>query len=181
MAQELWASPKRSPRLPSKNASRLFFLVFFLLLVGFLLLTFVFVFFPAFVSHGVPPFSLRLTVVLWRVRWTIPILWLPIFLILRISDLAYHDPRIIEPFRRVHNPSTGLPVFRPSAGWMNTQSSQPNRAMPAVMRRMINQLQVISSLLCLEGFYTTIPFSRHALSSFLWWRTRILSAAETNA
>lgn len=53
--------------------------------------------------------------------------------------------------------------------------------MPAVMRRLMKQSQVISSLLCLEDFYATTPFSCHALSSFLWWRTRILSAAETNA
>ena len=32
------------------------------LLIGFLLLSFVFVFFSAFVSHGVPPFPFRLTV-----------------------------------------------------------------------------------------------------------------------
>jgi hypothetical protein len=63
-AVEVWASPNRSPHLLPKKAPRLFSLFLFGLLAGFLLLTFVFVFFSAFVSHGVPPFFVRLTVFL---------------------------------------------------------------------------------------------------------------------
>ena len=58
---EWWASPRRSPQLPLKKAPGLFLLVLFFLLVGFLLLRFVFVFFPAFISHGIPPSCLRWT------------------------------------------------------------------------------------------------------------------------
>lgn len=56
-----WAPLLRSPPRPSKNVPQLFLFVFFRLLIGFLFLSFVFIFFSAFVSHGVPPFSLRLT------------------------------------------------------------------------------------------------------------------------
>ena len=46
----------RSPHLPTRNAHRLFLFVFFGLLAGFLFLSFVFVFFSAFVSHGMTSF-----------------------------------------------------------------------------------------------------------------------------
>lgn len=57
-----WAPLLRSPPLPLKNVPQLFLFIFFRLLIGFLLLSFVFILFSAFVSHGVPPFSFRLTV-----------------------------------------------------------------------------------------------------------------------
>ena len=57
-----WAPILRSPPLTLKYEPQLFLFIFFCLLIGFLLLSFIFVLFPAFVSHGVPPFSLRLTV-----------------------------------------------------------------------------------------------------------------------
>ena len=54
--RNLWASLMRSPHLPTRNAHRLFLFVFFGLLAGFLFLSFVFVFFSAFVSHGMTSF-----------------------------------------------------------------------------------------------------------------------------
>ncbi len=69
----MWASPRRSPPLPLKKAPRLFLFFLFFLLVGFLLLRFVFIFFPAFVSHSVPPSCLRWTFfpsIVFLTTWT---------------------------------------------------------------------------------------------------------------
>jgi len=63
--QELWASPMRSPQFSLRRVPQLFlFLLLFGLFAGFLLLTFFFILFSAFVSHRVSPFFVKVTIFL---------------------------------------------------------------------------------------------------------------------